>query len=153
MHPSSLPCTLLFISLASFALSAPPLKTAGVTSSSGAAAGKTFDYIVVGGGLAGITVAARLTENSAITVLLVEAGADNRNDSRVYDIYNFAQAFGSDLDWNWPADQGRTIPGFVRHIFSRFTLSMCVYLLQWQNPGRQLLDQRRSIYSWFECSV
>jgi len=87
------------------------LSTFGVTSNSSAATGKTFDYIVVGAGLAGITVAARLAENPAITVLLVEAGADNRDDPRVYDIYTYGEAFGSDLDWNWPADQGRHIPG------------------------------------------
>ena len=99
-------------------LAGPPIKVSGVTSSSAAAAGRTFDYIVVGAGLAGTTVAARLTENSAVTVLLVEAGADNRNDPRVYDIYNYGQAFGSDLDWNWPADQGRNIPGCVLNVSS-----------------------------------
>jgi choline dehydrogenase len=98
---------LLFVAaILPFALAQP----SGVTSNSSAAAGQTFDYIVVGGGLAGITVAARLTENPAITVLLVEAGADDRTDPRVYDIYTYGQAFGSDLDWNYPADQGRHIP-------------------------------------------
>jgi len=84
--------------------------SSGVTSNPSATAGQTFDYIVVGGGLAGITVAARLTENPDITVLLVEAGADDRTDPRVYDIYTFGQAVGSDLDWNYPTDQGRYIP-------------------------------------------
>lgn len=35
---------------------------------------KTFDYIIVGGGSAGCTLASRLTENSNISVLLLEAG-------------------------------------------------------------------------------
>lgn len=35
----------------------------------------TYDYIVVGGGLAGSVVAARLTENSNATVAIVEAGS------------------------------------------------------------------------------
>ncbi|KAJ3887906.1 alcohol oxidase [Lentinula edodes] len=73
--------------------------------------GQSFDYIVVGGGLAGTTVAARLAENSEVTVLLVEAGSDNRTDEIVYDIYAYSQAFGTDLDWAWPTDQGKTMRG------------------------------------------
>lgn len=61
--------------------------------------------------MTGITVAARLAENKNITVLLIEAGNDDRADSRVYDIYNYGQAFGSSLDWAWPTDQGKTMWG------------------------------------------
>ena len=65
----------------------------------------------MGAGLTGITVAARLAENSAITVPLVEAGADNRKDPRVYDLYQYGAAFGTSLDWGWPTDQGKGIIG------------------------------------------
>ena len=77
------------------------------------AASKTFDYIVVGGGLTGITVAARLAENPAVSVLVIEAGKDNRWDDRVRDIYKYGQVFRSDLDWSWPMDHGRRITGWV----------------------------------------
>ncbi|KAF8961146.1 hypothetical protein BDZ97DRAFT_1940106 [Flammula alnicola] len=86
-------------------------RTSGVTTSAAAANGQTFDYIVVGGGLTGTTVAARLAEDSTVTVLMIEAGADNRDDPRVYDIYEYGQAFGTELTWSWPADQGRSILG------------------------------------------
>jgi hypothetical protein len=83
----------------------------GVTTSAATANGQTFDYIVVGGGLTGTTVASRLTEDPTVTVLMIEVGADNRNDSRVFDIYEYTQAFGTELTWSWPADQGKSILG------------------------------------------
>jgi choline dehydrogenase-like flavoprotein len=103
---------LVFIGLTSYSFASPLQKrSSGVTTSPTAVNGQTFDYIVVGAGLAGTTVAARLAENSSVTVLLVEAGADDRKDSRVYDLYAYGQAFGTELDWAWPTDQGKTMRG------------------------------------------
>ena len=48
---------------------------------------KTFDYIIVGGGTVGLTVAARLAEDPSLSVAVVEAGGfyeqDNGNVSQV----------------------------------------------------------------------
>ncbi|KAK0217272.1 glucose oxidase [Armillaria fumosa] len=104
--------SLTLLSVVSCALASPLTKRAsGVTTDASQANAESFDYIVVGAGLTGTTVAARLAEDSGVTVLLIEAGADNRDDSRVYDIYAYSQAFGTELDWSWSTDEGKTIHG------------------------------------------
>ena len=53
----------------------------------------TYDYVIVGGGTAGLTLATRLAENSSLSVAVVEAGgfyeADNGNISTTpgYDFF------------------------------------------------------------------
>lgn len=43
-------------------------------------AGKTFDYVVVGGGTAGLALAVRLSEDPTLSVLVLEAGEANLNN-------------------------------------------------------------------------
>ncbi|KAI1807189.1 putative GMC oxidoreductase [Daldinia bambusicola] len=46
-------------------------------------ASTTFDYVIVGGGIAGLVLAARLSEDSETSILVIEAGEDQTSDSRV----------------------------------------------------------------------
>lgn len=39
-----------------------------------------YDFVIVGGGTAGLAVASRLTENPAVTVGVIEAGKNGLND-------------------------------------------------------------------------
>lgn len=43
------------------------------------ATSRTFDFVIVGGGTAGLVVATRLTENPAVNVLVLEAGMERLN--------------------------------------------------------------------------
>ena len=45
--------------------------------------GKAFDYVIVGGGTAGLVLAARLSEDPSKSVLVLEAGGAHLNDPMI----------------------------------------------------------------------
>lgn len=65
-------------------------------------ADKNFDYIIAGGGLTGLNVAAKLTENPNIEVLVIEKGFYESNDGPVIEDPNaYGQIFGTTVDQNY----------------------------------------------------
>ncbi|KZT52041.1 GMC oxidoreductase [Calocera cornea HHB12733] len=60
----------------------------------------TFDYIICGGGTAGLTLAARLSEDPTVSVLVLEAGKANLNDPAIMVPGAYLQQFGNpEYDW------------------------------------------------------
>ncbi|KAJ5752191.1 hypothetical protein N7520_009108 [Penicillium odoratum] len=65
-------------------------------------ANKTYDYIIAGGGLAGLTVAAELTENPNITVLVVERGfLESNNGAIIENLNTYGDIFLTSADANY----------------------------------------------------
>ncbi|GAA5894803.1 hypothetical protein JCM8208_006076 [Rhodotorula glutinis] len=88
--------------LASLATHALVLDLAADVSAVQDALATPYDYIVVGGGTAGLAVAGRLgAGNSSSTVLVLEAGGNGQGDPRV-DVPGFAgAALGTAYDWGF----------------------------------------------------
>lgn len=61
---------------------------------------RTYDFLIIGGGTAGLTLAARLTENPDTTVGVIEAGKNRLNDPYVDTPALFLQTLGNpEYDW------------------------------------------------------
>ncbi|KAJ6123998.1 CAZyme family AA3 [Penicillium samsonianum] len=112
----------------------------------------SYDFVIVGGGTAGLVVANRLTENPNIRVLVLEAGTNRLNDPRIT-VPGLGPATFEDEDFDWNfrscpqeqlngrkllANKGRTLGGS-----SAINMGMIIYpsrsgLNAWErlgNPG------------------
>jgi choline dehydrogenase-like flavoprotein len=67
----------------------------------GMAAAQEYDYIIVGGGTAGLVVANRLSADTKTRVLVLEAGQDHLADSRSLTPALWQSQLGTDVDWNY----------------------------------------------------
>lgn len=78
-------------------------------------AASRFDHIVVGGGTAGLVLAARLSEDSNVTVGVIEAGPPVFGDPRVDVPGHIGHTLGTEVDWAFsttPQDglKGKALP-------------------------------------------
>ena len=63
-----------------------------------------FDYVVVGGGTAGIIVAVRLATETQASVCLIEAGPAAEHDMAVLDYRNWVSMFGGEYDFGYETE-------------------------------------------------
>ena len=66
--------------------------------------GNDFDYVVVGGGLAGLVVASRISEDSSLKVAVIEAGESGYDDDKLFsspagNLYN--DLLKTKYNWDW----------------------------------------------------
>ncbi len=69
-----------------------------------------YDYIVIGAGSAGCTLAARLTERPDANVLLIEAGPPDRK-REIHIPAAFSKLFRSEVDWNFSTEPQEHLNG------------------------------------------
>lgn len=74
-----------------------------------------FDFLIVGGGTAGLAVASRLSENASLKVGVLEAGLEVYDNERVDIPGWFGTTLGTELDWQFETTPqaglgGRTLP-------------------------------------------
>ncbi|KAH7138854.1 hypothetical protein B0J11DRAFT_26511 [Dendryphion nanum] len=60
---------------------------------------KFFDYVIVGGGTAGLVLANRLSEDINVSVAVIEAGGDATSDPRSMTPAFWSMTINSELDW------------------------------------------------------
>ena len=62
---------------------------------------ESYDFIVVGGGTAGLVVASRLSEIPHVRVLVLEAGDSYESDLRITIPGLWHSLLGGDCDWDF----------------------------------------------------
>lgn len=94
---------------------------------------KLYDYVVVGGGTAGLVVAARLNEDPDVTVGVIEAGGNRLNDPLLDGPSLFTQLWDKpEYDWQY-----KTIPQ-VCWLKSTYGVSLTLQL-EWNSWARPWL--------------
>lgn len=74
-----------------------------------------YDYVVVGGGSAGAAIAARLSEDPAVNVALVEAGPSDAGDDTIRQLNRWMRLLESGSEWDYLIEPQENGNSFLRH--------------------------------------
>ncbi|KAI0278556.1 GMC oxidoreductase [Russula aff. rugulosa BPL654] len=116
------------------------------------AVNREYDYIIIGGGTAGLVVATRLTEDPTVSVLVLEAGRANLNDDSITTSGSFGKNFfqpnyewgfmtvpqkhSSDTSFFWPRGKGLGGSSCINfYLFARPPASDIDAIEKLGNPG------------------
>ena len=110
-------------------------------------AARAFDYLIVGGGTAGLVVAARLSENPLIQVGVLEAGGLPPDIPTITVPGLFGEGIGTEIDWQYettaqPALKNRKLPWPRGKVLGG---SSALNFMIWNRPAREDLDAWRDL--------
>lgn len=90
-----------------------------------------FDFVIVGGGCAGVVLAARLTEDAGVKVLVIEAGGDLTADPRVNIPALWPQLQVTETEWQFKTVPRVKLTLTPSHKFDPLTLLAACYRRRW----------------------
>ncbi|KAI0761853.1 GMC oxidoreductase [Trametes elegans] len=116
-------------------------------------ANEAFDFVIVGGGLAGCVLASRLSENLNVTVALLEAGKAHFNDSLIPEVDGWMQLLlNPEYDWVFrttpqqkavnsvTTPDGNPTPSFYWSRGKGLGGSTTINFLYWTRPQREEIE-------------
>ena len=101
-----------------------------------------FDYLVIGGGTAGLVVAARLSEDHSISVGVLEAGSASFDSPCVNVPGRYGETLETRLDWQYhttpqPGLGGRSLAWPRGKVLGG---TSALNFMTWNRPNREDLD-------------